>query len=172
MPNVLVVRNEYPDQESLGRVLNYVQREPIGGGYAIDPNYAFEQMMLVKNAFYKTEGVQLKHFIVSFTDSEMGTLDFTDLINLGFEIGKCLQDYQMVYSIHLDSNHTHMHFVMNTVSFLDGHKYGDGLSGFKRICTHLKEIFPKSRVGLFQTDSYNLFNPYTQDKKGVFQDLN
>ena len=41
MPNVIVVRNDYPDNASLMRVIDYVQRSQMGGGYAIDPAFAF-----------------------------------------------------------------------------------------------------------------------------------
>ena len=68
MPNILVVRNTYPDLPALKRVLRYVDKTQFLGGYAVDPDFAFDQMRLVKEAYHKTEGVQLKHFIVSFSN--------------------------------------------------------------------------------------------------------
>ena len=108
MPNLLIVRNSYPDLESVQRLLNYVLRTSFYGGYAIDPEYAFDQMRLVKEAYHKTEGVQLKHFLLTFSHEEMMHLDFKDLLELGFQVGKVLERYQIVYCIHLDSDYIHI----------------------------------------------------------------
>ena len=171
MPNLILVRNEYQDYRALYRVLDYVLRSNLCGGYGIDPNKAYEQMLLVKEAYHKRTGVQLKHFILTFSDQEMIYLSFQDILNIGFEIGKYFEEYQMAYAIHLDSDHTHLHFVMNTTSFLDGHKYSDGLSKFKALCRYMRERFPKFEVHLFQSGHYSIDDPYTSEKKGVYQML-
>lgn len=165
MPNVIVVRNTYPDAASLKRVLDYVLRTPLCGGYGVDPCHAFDQMMLVKKAFHQTDGVQLKHFFITFTIEESYGLDFNDILSLGFQIGGIFHEYQVVYCIHLDSSHIHFHFVMNTVSFLDGHKYSNGLAVFKRICTFLKGQFTESQVHLCLTELYSPDHAYTYEKK-------
>ena len=169
MPNVIVVRNDYPDSASLMRVIDYVQRSQMGGGYAIDPAFAFPQMMLVKKAFHKTRGLQLKHFVISFTNNEVGVLDFDDLLNLGFQIGILFQEYQMIYNIHLDSEHVHLHFIMNTVSFLDGHKYSDGFVGFRKIRNFLLDHYPRFHSDIFLSDRYDELHPYKTDKMNVFE---
>ena len=154
MPNLLIVRNSYPDLGSVQRLLNYVLRTSFYGGYAIDPEYAFDQMRLVKEAYHKTEGVQLKHFLLTFSHEEMMHLDFKDLLELGFQVGKVLERYQIVYCIHLDSDYIHMHFVMNTVSFEDGKKYSDGLVGFQRVKDFLEKRFPKWNTQLIFREVY------------------
>lgn len=166
MPNIILIRNTYPDEGALYRVIYYALRDALNGGYAIDPAHAYTQMQMVKKAFYKTEGIQLKHFIISFSDSEMAILDFDDILNLGFQVGLFFREYQMVYGIHLDSGHIHMHVVMNTVSFIDGHKYSGGITQFSGLCRHLRVLFPKFRTQLYCTERYNYSNPYTQQKKG------
>ena len=171
MPNLILVRNEYQDYRALYRVLDYVLRSNLCGGYGIDPNKAYEQMLLVKEAYHKRTGVQLKHFFLTFSDQEMIYLSFQDILNIGFEIGKYFEEYQMAYAIHLDSNHTHLHFVMNATSFLDGHKYSDGLSKFNALCRYMRERFPKFEVHLFQSGHYSIDDPYTSEKKGVYQML-
>ena len=171
MPNVIMVRNEYPDEQSLKNVIRYVLGCALRGGYGIDPEMAFEQMKFVKQSFHKSSGVQLKHFIISFSNREMIDLDFSDLLALGFRVGQHLREYQLVYGIHLDSDHVHIHFAMNTVSFLDGHKFADGLLPFRRLCSLLSELFPKSQVHLCQTGPLSRENPYTPEQRGVFQIL-
>lgn len=154
MPNLLIVRNSYLDLESVQRLLNYVLRTSFYGGYAIDSEQAYDQMRLVKEAYHKTEGVQLKHFLLTFSHEEMMHLDFKDLLELGFQVGKVLERYQIVYCIHLDSDYIHMHFVMNTVSFEDGKKYSDGLVGFQRVKDFLEKRFPKWNTQLIFREVY------------------
>ena len=154
MPNLLIVRNSYLDLGSVQRLLNYVLRTSFYGGYAIDPEQAYDQMRLVKEAYHKTEGVQLKHFLLTFSHEEMMHLDFKDLLELGFQVGKVLERYQIVYCIHLDSDYIHMHFVMNTVSFEDGKKYSDGLVGFQRVKDFLEKRFPKWNTQLIFREVY------------------
>ena len=171
MPNLILVRNEYQDYRALRRVLTYVLRSNQYGGYGIDPARAYEQMVFVKEAYHKKSGVQLKHFFITFHDREMLYVGFEEILQLGLEVGKYFGEYQMVYGIHLDSNHVHLHFVMNTTSFMDGHKYSDGLSKFNGLCRYLRERFPRFEVHLFQSGHYSADDPYTSEKKGVYQTL-
>ena len=67
MPNLILVRNEYQDYRALRRVLAYVLRSNYYGGYGIDPDQAYRQMVLVKEAYHKRTGVQLKHFFLTFS---------------------------------------------------------------------------------------------------------
>ena len=173
MPNLILVRNEYQDYRALRRVLTYVLRSNLYGGYGIDPARAYEQMVFVKEAYHKKSGVQLKHFFLTFSNHEMLYMSFEDILNLGFEVGRFFGEYQLVYAIHMDSNsnHTHLHCVMNTTSFLDGHKYSDGLSKFNGLCRYLRERFPRFEVHLFQSGHYSADDPFTSEKKGVYQML-
>ena len=171
MPNLILVRNEYQDYRALRRVLTYVLRSNLYGGYGIDPARAYEQMVFLKEAYHKKCGVQLKHFFITFRDREMLYVGFEDILQLGFDVGKYFGEYQMVYGIHLDSNHVHLHFVMNTTSFRDGHKYSDGLSKFNALCRYLRERFPRFEVHLFQSGHYSADDPFTSEKKGVYQML-
>lgn len=111
----------------------------------------------------------MKHFFLTFSDQEMIYLSFQDILNIGFEIGKYFAEYQMVYTIHLDSNHTYLHVVMNSVSFQNGHKYSDSLSKFNSLCRYLRERFPRFDVHLFQTEHYNALQSYGKDDEGVFR---
>lgn len=141
MPNILIVRNTYPDLPTLKRVLQYIHKNELCGGYGIDPDHAYDQMYLVKEAYHKTEGVQLKHFMISLSNGEMAELDFHDLMKLGFEIGKVFGEYQMVYCIHLDSDHTRIHFWKRNIrSFRRNGIFGRDSS---RRMIEIKEGFPE-----------------------------
>lgn len=97
MPNVIVTRNTYPDAIALENVIHYVlDKAVVVGGYAVDcGNYAaLEQMLFVKQAFRKSEALQLKHFFITFADNEMDLTDFDELLRLGFAVGQLFYNYK------------------------------------------------------------------------------
>ena len=165
MPNLVLIQNTYTDNASLFRVLEYVLRTGIIGGYALDPEHAYQQMMMVKKAFHKTGGVQLKHFFVSLSNRDMERAGIDDLLRLGFQIGKKLGEYQLAYGVHMNTNHLHLHCVMNTVSFVDGHKFSAGLQAFWRIRALLQMRFPKTNVGIYYSYPTSSLNRYSGDDR-------
>lgn len=168
MPNIILTENVYPDRGSLQRVLNYVLRSGIVGGYAIDPDHAISQMNLIKSIFHKCDGKQLYHFFISFTTTEMYHLTFDEILDIGFRIGQLFQKYQMAYAVHANTSHVHLHIVMNSVSFLDGYKYSGGLSWFFALKTMLQQEFPSSEVGIYRSYPQSSCNRYSHSKEDDF----
>lgn len=87
------------------------------------PGTAREEMLAVKRRFGKEDGTVAYHGYQSFAPGE-ATPELAHQI--GVELAQKLwgEKYQVVVATHLDhENHLHNHFVLNTVSFLDGVKY-------------------------------------------------
>ena len=62
----------------------------------------------------------MKHIFVSFDEN----IRPYDAYILGWRIGAYYGDrYQLVFGVHEDTDNIHIHFVFNSVSFVDGHKY-------------------------------------------------
>ena len=168
MPNVVIVRNTYPDDQSMKRVTHYALDKAVAvGAYGTNPNVeaAYMQMQFVKRVFYQTDSLQLKHFFITFSHEEAMYIDFNEMISLAFEAAKLFGEYQMVYGLHLDGSHVHVHVVMNTTSFMDGHQYNGGLSGFMKVCGMIKKKYPQYRVNLCQTRPYTPEEPFTDADK-------
>ena len=175
MPNVIIVRNEYPNDLVMRRVLHYaLEKATKIGGYGISSNAeaAFLQMWFVKRIYYQTDALQLKHFFITLSDTEAGYIGEDELLQLGFLAGQIFGEYQMVYGIHHDGSHEHLHIVMNTTSFLDGHQYSDGLSMFNRLCEKLRQMYPRFEVHLGYTRWYYQDDPYCNADRGQFKMLN
>lgn len=92
-------------------------------GVNCSPGTARDEMMAVKMRFGKAEGVMAYHGFQSFAPGEANP-------EMAHEIGLKLaavlwgEKYQVVVATHLDKkNHLHNHFVVNTVSFVDGIRY-------------------------------------------------
>ena len=106
-----------PDDES-----TMVVRQFISGINCL-PSTARDEMLAVKKRFGKEDGVIAYHGYQSFAPGEATP-------ELAHEIGVKLaqrlwgERYQVLVATHLDKeNHLHNHFVLNTVSFVDGIKY-------------------------------------------------
>lgn len=87
------------------------------------PATAREEMLAVKRRFGKEEGVVAYHGYQSFAPGEA---DPRTAHEIGMKLAARLwgDHYQVVVATHLDKeNHLHNHFVVNTVSFVDGIKY-------------------------------------------------
>ena len=161
MPNIIISRNDYYNEAALRNVLSYAYNASLVGGYALDPEYAFSQMTVVKRVYNKLGGKQLEHFFISFSRSEIQHLDLADIMEIGFQIGAFFQEYQMLYALHTDTHQLHLHCVLNTVSFKTGYKYSDGLGMFLKLKTWLHGIFPRSNIGVYF--SYpNTINQYSE----------
>lgn len=87
------------------------------------PTTARDEMQAVKKRFGKEDGVIAYHGYQSFAPGEA---DLKTAHEIGIRLAKELwgEKYQVVVATHLDKeNHLHNHFVVNTVSFVDGIRY-------------------------------------------------
>ncbi|MDY6180892.1 MAG: relaxase/mobilization nuclease domain-containing protein [Candidatus Faecousia sp.] len=92
-------------------------------GVNCHPATARAEMLSVKKRFGKEDGTIAYHGYQSFAPGE-ATPEIAHKI--GVELAQRLwgDRYQVVVATHLDkANHLHSHFVLNTVSFVDGIKY-------------------------------------------------
>ena len=92
-------------------------------GVNCSPSTARDEMIAVKKRFGKEEGTVAYHGYQSFAPGE-ATPEMAH--EIGLKLAKALwgEKYQVLVATHLDkAHHLHNHFVVNTVSFLDGIKY-------------------------------------------------
>lgn len=88
------------------------------------PEIARDQMMLVKRQFGKEGGIAAFHGYQSFAPGEVTPEQAHEI---GVELARRLwgDRFQVVVATHLDRAHIHNHFVLNSVSFVDGKKFND-----------------------------------------------
>ena len=92
-------------------------------GVSVSEQDARNSMMRTKRAFKKTDGVVAYHGYQSFAPGE-ATPEIAH--EIGVKLAKQLwgKRYQVLVATHLDkSSHLHNHFIINTVSFVDGKKF-------------------------------------------------
>lgn len=86
------------------------------------PDTAFYEMKNVKKQFFKTGGIECFHAIQSFAEKEVTPEQAHEI---GLKLAEELwgDKFQVVVSTHLNTDNIHNHFVLNSVSFLDGKRF-------------------------------------------------
>ena len=124
---IVNTKGKYYDESSKEQVLRYIlnpYKTPSGyiGSIGITGDNYAQEMNNVSVSFGKVDGVQLRHFIISFESWEVKDPKIAYII--GLDIARFLgREYQAVFSVHEDSEQLHIHLVVNSVSFIDGHRY-------------------------------------------------
>ena len=124
-------------------------------GINCDPKTALSQMMNTKLSYNKRDGRLAFHAVQSFMPGEVTP---EQCHALGVQLAKQMwgNRFEVVVSTHLDKEHLHNHFVVNSVSWVDGMKYdnrGCDIQHFRelsdQLCTehHLSVIdSPKGKA--------------------------
>lgn len=94
-------------------------------GYNLSsPETAYEEMQITKELWNKVGGRTYKHYIQSFAPDEAVTSEQAHTIAKEF-VERCPQfkGFEVLIATHQDREHVHTHFLLNSVSFEDGHKF-------------------------------------------------
>lgn len=132
--------------KSVKNVINYAAKDSkkekdeslfYGVNCADNPVIAAYQMQKTKELYGKTDGRQYKHYVLSFAPGEISVEKAKTYAN---ELAdKCFGErYEVAVGVHINSKggKIHAHFVVNSVSFLDGKKLHfskSDLENFKKI---------------------------------------
>lgn len=147
MPILKIKNDSYVGENALENVVNYVLQADRYGGLAVDPEHAVFQMRLVKQLWSKTDGRQVRHIILSFSKHEV--LDYYDAMRYGYQICQYFGGhFQIVFGLHTNTEHVHLHFALNTVSFVDGSKFSAGPSDYWTLRNYVQSLMPQWKVDL------------------------
>lgn len=94
-------------------------------GYNLSlPETAYEEMQITKQLWNKTGGRTYKHYVQSFAPDEAITPVQAHTIAKEL-VESCPQfkGFEVLIATHQDREHIHTHFILNSVSFEDGHKF-------------------------------------------------
>ncbi|TEB17093.1 Relaxase/Mobilization nuclease domain protein [Pelotomaculum sp. FP] len=124
-----------PDFQGLRKVLDYTQQDVktekqfYVTGINCDPATACQQMGRTKRQYQKPDGILAFHGYQAFAPGE-ATPETAHAI--GVKLAKELwgNRFEVVVSTHLDKQHLHNHFVLNSVSFRDGKRYYDNKAAY------------------------------------------
>ena len=127
------MNERYPTPGDIYRVLNYIEREDhnicgLRGATGMElqrPRQMQKAMLQVKTEFLKEGGRQILHLTVSFSKEEERIVNLQLAWRMGYEIAEIfMAGYQTSFAVHDNTDDLHIHFVINSVSYEDGLKYG------------------------------------------------
>ncbi len=98
-------------------------------GINLSPDIARDQMVMTKLQFGKTDKILAYHGYQSFLPGEV-TPDMAH--EIGIKLAERLwgDRFQVLVTTHLDHEHIHNHFCLNSVSFVDGKKFRGGSKAY------------------------------------------
>jgi len=163
-----------PSRGSIKKIIDYVLNkektdEKIISGKDCSPNIvAIDEMNTTRELFNKTEGLSYHHIIQSFKPGEVTP-------GVAHEIGKELAEnqfkgYEVLVATHIDKKHIHNHFVVNSVSFLDGRKLISNKETLREIKRESNRICQRENLSIIKEPyAHNRYSmaEYKMAEKGM-----
>lgn len=161
------------NEGGLSRVLQYAanpkktNNKLYVNGINCEPETAYEEFNAVKHSYAKTGGIEAYHGYLSFKEQDI-TPELSLKIGIEFAQEVWGKRFQILVTVHTDTEHSHCHFVINSVSYVDGKRlWGEEKAWFKfkqtadRLCEKYGLYYnPKPVRG--KSSSYH----YNREKKG------
>ena len=103
------------------------------------PETAFQEFMATKNSFKKADQTMFYHYDQAFKDGETISPKTAHEIAVKFAEDN-YPDYEVVIATHVDNEHLHSHFIINSVSFKTGKKLHQGPKTLLKLRAHSDQI--------------------------------
>lgn len=129
-------------------------------GINCSPSTARDEMLAVKKRFGKENGTVAYHGYQSFAPGE-ATPEMAHEIGMKLAARLWGERYQVIVATHLDKeNHLHNHFVLNTVSFVDGIKYHRTKKDYHDMQTVSDELCREYGLSVIENPQYGKGKQY------------
>ena len=146
------------------------EEKALTGGWNVQADKAYEQMMDTKEVFGKTGGRQGYHIIISFKEDETDSQTAMKIVEKF--VKEYLEDYEAVYAVHDNTDHIHAHVIFNSVSYVTGLKYhykkNDWASFIQPIVNRICEEYGLSTIELDEEEVHNRYQDWNENRDGKF----
>ena len=132
-------------------------------GINCSSDIARDQMIMTKKQFDKTDKVLAYHGYQSFPPGEV-TPDLAH--EVGVELAKRLwgERFQILVTTHLDKDHLHNHFCLNSVSFTDGAKFRGGIKAYNIMRDASDKLCREYGLSVIENPEYGKSKHYAEWK--------
>lgn len=160
MPTLKVLnqKGKYHDLDARETVARYIlnplkaENGLVGGVGIMAGEDIAASMNSVAMHFKKESGVQLRHFVLSFSPEELD--DPIIVYQIAYSIATFIgQEYQVIFAVHENTPNLHIHFMFNSISYVDGHRYYGKKKDYYQLVNFIKELFSDYYGFILQTVS-------------------
>ena len=135
-------------------------------------------MKIIKKHYKKENGILAFHSFQSFKEGEV-TPELAHQIGIELANKMWGDRFQVVVSTHLNTKHIHNHFVINSVSYIDGKRYYDNRESYAKlrllndtICkeyglSYLEEKETRKGIDYTKYQNIDYSNYYSKTKKDI-----
>lgn len=136
----LIEQNPDDGEKIFAYISNPRKTQLVSGVNLVSLEMANEDMLMVKRMYNKLAGRQFIHFVQSFSPEENVTPELVHEIGLKLAEFEGFKGFQMVVATHVDAQHLHNHFVINTVNAETGLKWQQSRRGLQQLKEYSDEI--------------------------------
>lgn len=162
MATFTAISNKTQNRTAMRNVLDYVMQDyktvynsiKLVSGQNCIPNSAYSEFMATKNQYGKANGVFFKQYVQSFKPN---TATPEMIHQIGIETAKYFGGFEVVVATHIDRDHWHNHFVVNSVNCETGLKIQINEKGLEKLRNYSDSICQKFGI--------ETLKPYTKPKQ-------
>ena len=145
MATFTAISNKTQNRTAMRKVLDYVMQDyktvyngiKLVSGQNCIPNNAYSEFMATKNQYGKANGVFFKQYVQSFKPNTAAP----EIIHqIGIETAKYFDGFEVVVATHIDRDHWHNHFVVNSVNCETGLKIQINEKGLEELRNYSDKI--------------------------------
>lgn len=122
-------------------------------GLNCSPESACAEFFTTKASYNKTDGIQFYHYTQSFKDGENISPKLAHEIAYEFA-QKHYHNHEVLIATHIDNDHLHSHFIINSVSFENGMKLRQSPSTLRALRKSSDEICKEHGLSTLETYTY------------------
>lgn len=168
MPIIKAISGKSPIRTVLTRVMDKRKTsENLLSGWNCTPFTVKDEMEVTKRLWGKNGGRTYKHFVQSFAPEE--NIDPVQAHQIACQLAASRpewQDFEVLIATHEDKKHIHTHFVVNSVSCVDGHKIQQSKAELQAMKDYSDQLCAK--YGLHITEKGKTFDGQEREETAAF----
>lgn len=165
----------YTEWQSLKDVLEYAkdeektERQYFVIGINCNADKARDQFVAVKQQYNKTDGIQAYHGYISFKDTDALSPEQAHQIGIEFANRVWGERFQIVVTTHLNTKCLHCHYVINSVSLVDGKMLANKEKSWYYFRHIADEICKEHKLSVIEKSETNIDSQFLtmKDKAGI-----
>ena len=170
--NGMAVIKAVSSKAGINTVLDYVMQEEkteqkLLSGLNCVPDTVKDEMRVTKLLWDKDGGRTYKHFVQSFAPGEK--INPAQAHQIACQLAASRpewQDFEVLIATHEDKEHIHTHFVVNSVSYVDGHKLQQSKAELQAMKDYSDQLCAK--YGLHITEKGKTFDGQEREETVAF----